>query len=50
MVAGEYETGKQALALGDRAGAAPQFKEVNFWSARIDCHMRARAEAMSYWG
>jgi hypothetical protein len=49
MVAREYRAGEQALALGDRAGAARHFKEVNRWSARVDGHMRARAQALSYW-
>jgi hypothetical protein len=49
MVAREYLAGKQALALGDRAGAARHFKEVNLWSARVDGHLRARTQALSYW-
>jgi hypothetical protein len=49
MVATEYRAGQQALALGDQAGAARHFKEVNRWSARVDGHNRARTLALSYW-
>ncbi len=49
VVAREDQVGRRALAIGDRAGAASHFREVNRWSAQADRHMRARSLALRYW-
>ena len=49
IAAREHAAGMKSLGIGDRAGAAQHFREVNRWNARADGHMRTQRRIRDYW-